>query len=394
MEVFEGPLVIVLITTGLYRASQNAAQTTLSLIAHDVLHIGPSLIGVAATVFGLTGAVTSLFVAGRLQSHQLKGAVLASLFLGGLALVMYYFASSIGIFMAASLVLGVSGGLAMPTLATLATTSERISPERGVAAYTAALSASLAVGPLYETFMLKSSHENVRLSLLAFTPFTILGIVLIVVGVKATHDARSGRKLEVGSLRLRHSKPIRLAISAQLLYQAPFVAVVAFGALIARYSFGASSATAQLGFTIFFILSFISRLVLLWKPNILSPTLLLKVSALLTVIGVIVLALMHGVVFLVLAMALLGVPHGVTYPVSLALIAKWTSSNTRTRANATLASVTGFVGVLLPFILGLLAASYGYRLMVLLILLPVLTLSIPVFRASEARLATQATPTM
>ena len=133
---------------------------------------------------------------------------------------------------------------------------------------------------------------------------------------------------------------------------------------------------------------------MLWKPNILSPTLLLKVSALLTVIGVVVLALMHGVVFLVLAMALLGVPHGVTYPVSLALIAKWTSSNTRTRANATLASVTGFVGVLLPFILGLLAASYGYRLMVLLILLPVLTLSIPVFRASEARLATQATPTM
>lgn len=280
----------------------------------------------------------------------------------------------------------------MPTLATLATTSKNISPARGVAAYTAALSASLAVGPLYETFILKSSHENVRIALMAFMPFPIIGFILILFGIKAAQNVRSTSKAKGGSLQIRQSIPIRLAISAQLLYQAPFVAVVAFGALIARYSFGASSSTAQLGFTIFFVLSFASRVILLWKPDILPPTRLLKVSALLTLIGVTMLALMHGEALLIVSMALLGIPHGVTYPVSLALLAKWTSQDTRTQANAALSSVTSFVGVLLPFILGLLAASFGYRVMVGLVLIPVLVLAVPVFQSSEERLATQATP--
>ncbi len=392
VRAFSGPLLIVLFATGLYRASQNAAQTTLSLIAHDVLHIGPSLIGIAVTIAGLTSAGASLLIAGRLRSHQLKGAILASLLLGALSIGLYYIASNVIIFIAASVTIGISGGLAMPTLATLATTSKNISPARGVAAYTAALSASLAVGPLYETFILKSSHENVRIALMAFMPFPIIGFILILFGIKAAQNVRSTSKAKGGSLQIRQSIPIRLAISAQLLYQAPFVAVVAFGALIARYSFGASSSTAQLGFTIFFVLSFASRVILLWKPDILPPTRLLKVSALLTLIGVTMLALMHGEALLIVSMALLGIPHGVTYPVSLALLAKWTSQDTRTQANAALSSVTSFVGVLLPFILGLLAASFGYRVMVGLVLIPVLVLAVPVFQSSEERLATQATP--
>ncbi len=392
VRTFSGPLLIVLFATGLYRASQNAAQTTLSLIGHDILHIGPSLIGVAVTIAGLTSAAASLLIAGRLRAHQLKGALLVALLLGALSIGMYYIATNFIVFTIASITIGVSGGLAMPTMATLATPSKSISPARGVAAYTAALSASLAVGPLYETFILNSSHENVRVALIAFMPFPIIGFFLILFGIRAAQNSRSAGKVKVGSLQIRQSIPIRLAISAQLLYQAPFVAVVAFGALIARYSFGASSSTAQLGFTVFFVLSFTSRVVLLWKPEILPPTFLLKISALLTLIGVTMLATTHGEVLLILSMALLGVPHGVTYPVSLALLAKWTSPDTRTRANAALSSVTSFVGVLLPFILGILAASYGYRTMVILVLLPVIALSVPVFHSSEERLAAQATP--
>jgi DHA1 family multidrug resistance protein-like MFS transporter len=388
-EALDGPLLSVLLVTGLFRASQNAAQTTLSLIGHEVLHFSPSLIGASATVVGLTSAVASIAIAGRLRPYQLKSGVISSLLLGAVSILLFYLASNLGEFLIASVLLGISGGLAMPTLATLSTTSRRISPARGVAAYTASLSASLALGPLYETFLLRSTHENSQLALIAFIPMPVVGVVLLASFYRGVAEKRSGALAKVGALKIRESAPIRLAISAQLLYQAPFVAVVAFGALLAKYSFGTSSSTAQLGFTVFFVFSFASRIVLLWKPDVLSPTTLLKMSSILTIIGVVMLATTHGVALFMISMAILGIPHGVTYPVSLALLAKWTSPETRTRANAALSSVTSFVGVLLPLVLGLIAARFGYQTMIMVVLLPVLTLSVTVLRSSEEKLSRQ-----
>ncbi|SHE90584.1 Fucose permease [Ferrithrix thermotolerans DSM 19514] len=388
-EALDGPLLSVLLVTGLFRASQNAAQTTLSLIGHEVLHYSPSLIGASATVVGLTSAIASIAIAGRLRPYQLKSGVISSLLLGAVSILLFYLASNLGEFLIASVLLGISGGLAMPTLATLSTTSRRISPARGVAAYTASLSASLALGPFYETFLLKSTHENSQLALLAFIPMPVVGVVLLASFYRGVAEKRSGARAKVGALKIRESAPIRLAISAQLLYQAPFVAVVAFGALLAKYSFGTSSSTAQLGFTVFFVFSFSSRIVLLWKPDVLSPTTLLKTSSMLTIVGVVMLATTHGVALFMISMAILGIPHGVTYPVSLALLAKWTSPETRTRANAALSSVTSFVGVLLPLVLGLIAARFGYQTMIMVVLLPVLTLSVTVLRSSEEKLSRQ-----
>ena len=98
-------------------------------------------------------------------------------------------------------------------------------------------------------------------------------------------------------------------------------------------------------------------------------------SAGLTAAGLVLLGTGHGLIVLMVAMGVLGVPHGLTFPLALALVADATPVADLPRANATLLGSTNLVSVIVPLVLGAIVPAVGYRGMMLAILVPVAAFS-------------------
>jgi MFS family permease len=163
----------------------------------------------------------------------------------------------------------------------------------------------------------------------------------------------------------------RVAVTGQLLYAVPFAVITVFGALMARVAFGATPAMAQLAFTAFFVTSFAARTGVVWRTPIARKLRLLWLSGGLTAVGLILLGFGHGLGLLLVAMSVLGVPHGITFPIALAQAAESSNPAGLARANAGLLAAMGLTSVVAPPIMGGLLPATGYRGMMLLLLIPV-----------------------
>ncbi len=374
------PFAALLLVTGLFRASQIATQTIFSPFGYEALKLSPSLVGLGMTLVGSLAALTNLFLVSRLHLFRLRRVGVFGLAILSSAIVGMVLGDSLPTYMASAVILGVSGGLTMPVLATLASRVPEVKRDRALAAHTVALSAGLAIGPFLESVLLSANGGSLRNSLLIFAPIPLVAVALMPFVVSATRPTGGAKQDSSFPASLAGNAPLRLAVAGQLLYQVPFVAVVTFGALIARSSYGVSASVAQLSFTVFFIFSFITRVVLVWKPSGNHGALLLRISAIATLAGVLLLGTGHSLVYLMTAMALLGVPHGFIYPVSISLIARGTTPAELPKANSILFASTSVISVVGPFILGVVTTHFGYRTMLTFVLVPVAALTIILFR--------------
>jgi predicted MFS family arabinose efflux permease len=163
----------------------------------------------------------------------------------------------------------------------------------------------------------------------------------------------------------------RIALLAMLTYQAPFAALVAFGGLLARYADHASATDVELAFGAFFGVSLAVRaLVTVWSP-ITRQTEALVASALATIAGVAVLGAASGLGALFIGMAILGAPHGVTFPLASSILAEHIPNERLGRANGRLMASTNALSVAVPFVCGWLIDAVGYRSTFLLLEVPV-----------------------
>ena len=99
-----------------------------------------------------------------------------------------------------------------------------------------------------------------------------------------------------------------------------------------------------------------------------------SVSAVVSYLGVALLGLGRSEATLFVGLGLLGLPHGLVYPVALALIAEETPPERLAHANAVFSAWTAAATVVLPLLLGGLAALGGFRTMFLALLVPVVGL--------------------
>lgn len=379
------PFVALLLITGLFRASQNAIQTTFAPFGYAVLRINPSIVGFAMTLVGGSTALTTLFLVSRLYAFRLRRVAVFGLIALSFATLNIVFGKSLPTYLDSAVVLGISGGLTMPVLATLAGRVPGVKRDRALAAYTVALSAGLAIGPFVESILLSANHGSLSISLLIFAPIPLVGVALM---PKVKTQESSTANLKQGSsypAKIALNVPLRLAIAGQLLYQVPFVAVVTFGALIAYSLYDVSTSLAQLSFSVFFAFSFASRAILVWKPSGNNSALVLRISAVVTLVGVILLGIGRDPFYFVLAMAVLGVPHGLIYPVSISLIAQGTIPADIPKANSILFASTSIVSATSPFFLGFIITHLGYRTMLGFVLTPVLALGTILFRINLQR---------
>ncbi len=408
-------LAALLVATALFRMTQNMATTTLSLLAGEAVHLGAAAIGVLGAVLGLLVALVTLVLSRRVPHH--RAAASAAWAMAGLAasLLVLAVAPSFGVLAVGAALLGAAGGLAMPGLLNAIVSTAGRERERVIAVYSVTLSASLAIGPLLETVVLSAGHQDVRTPYVVFAAFPLAGAALLVaanhrrrharpvqtaasgaadgraadlapddaaaseemsVGVDAAGDvatgpARSPRRQRTGRSGLLATRAGRTALVAQLLYAVPFSGVTVFGALVARRGFGVTPARAQLGFTMFFVCSFVARAAVAWRAPIVAKQAVLWASAGLTAAGLVLLGTGHGLALLLVAMGVLGVPHGFTFPLALALVAEATPVDALPRANATLLGSTTLSSVVVPLALGAIAPAVGYQGMMLAVLVPV-----------------------
>ena len=166
-----------------------------------------------------------------------------------------------------------------------------------------------------------------------------------------------------------------MALTVQLLYAVPFSAVTVFGALLARHDYGLSPAGTQLAFSAFFVASLLGRLAITRRSPVPAKHRVLLGAALVTAVGMVVLSLGGSPLVLFTAMVVLGVAHGVTFPLALALVAESVPSEQLAAANASLFAATNLVSVTAPILLGQIVEHAGYPAMCLAVLGPVAVFS-------------------
>ncbi len=368
----------VLGASAAFRGTQNMALTSIALLLHDELHADAASIGLVGALAGAAGVVANFGVASRLRPSMLRSAVIVAAFvlLGGL--VVMGLAPNLAVAAAGALLVGVAGGLGMPSLTGLSQLLARDASrrERQLAVFTLVLSASLAVAPLIEGGVLALSDQNVRLTYLVFglMPLVVAGAL---VSVRPVHDEplelRREQPSAAGGHPLRLPGP-RIALIAQLMYALPFAAVTAFGAAMARSLPGVSAATAQYAFTSFFVASLAARALVAARSPIANKTRVLVLAGVATVAGVALATVAPTYLTFILAMALLGVPHGVIFPVALSVLAESVEPAALPKANSYLIGGSNVVAVAAPAMLGSLATAVGYRGMEAFVLAPTLAL--------------------
>ena len=406
----------VLIAAACFRATQNMALTTFALLGKDGLRLDAGAIGWLATLSSLVMVGVTMFGAARLGQRWLLMGAGAGIALLVPALILFAAARSVLLFASATVLLGVSGGLAFSTLSTMAGQLGGVRRERALALFTLTLSASLASGPVVESLILEWSHENIRSPFAAFVVLPLVAVAVLGQQARSGAVRRGGGVLpppeggplgaetvtgaladpydsvpsvasnEPGAVGERQHRLFlyrltegsllrlpgwRLALTGQLLYAIPFAVITVFGALVARVAFGVPPAGAQLSFTAFFVTSFAARAGVAWRAPISRKLRLLGLSGFLTALGLVLLGTGHGLGWLLLAMAVLGVPHGLTFPLVLAQVADASEPGTLARANAGLFAATNVAAMIVPAIMGSLVAALGYRGIVLVLLVPV-----------------------
>ena len=364
-----------------FRGTQNMALTTIALLVKDKLGLGPSAIGVIGAVAGASMVASTFLVSSRAKPHQLERSVIAGSILLIAGLLVIGSSQNVWEVTAGAIFLGISGGLGLPGLTGVVQRAARtgnVGSERLLALYTLVLSGSLAVAPLIEAFLLERVGQDVRWPFFAFTIFPIVTIVTMIFRLRRApaqpaspstgHDYRPPRKRAI-SLH-----PVQKALTAQLMYAVPFAGITVFGAEVARVGAHANASQAQLAFTAFFATSLLSRAVLAWLAPIRRKNSAFLLSGLLTLAGIAVIATGHSFALFLVGMAVIGVPHGIIFPLGLSLLADSLNPEELPKANSTLIGASNVVSVAAPPLLGEVAVAYGYEPMMLSIDLPVLIL--------------------
>lgn len=372
----------LLVTTGLFRASENALQTSFAPFGHDVLHYDPSVIGMIVTLSGAIMVLSNLLVASKIRPSKLGRLLIVGLLAISASFVVLSLSNSLLLYIAAGLCLGISSGLSMPLLSTLAGRLKGISRDRALTAFTVALSGSLAIGPALEALILKFNGDSLRVAFLMFVPLGLAGVAFtlhILKSGQVRFESSSSGEVASFSSELATNLHLRLAIIGQLINQIPFIAFITFGILIAHTLYGVSTSSAQLIFTTFFGVAFLIRIFLVARPQVHRTYALLRICTLLMIVAVISLAVGRGPIVLFVVVAILGIPHGLLFPLTISLVARGTDAKHLSRANASLFTAISLVSVVFPIVLGILIAHFGYRVALLFVGMATALLGVALF---------------
>ncbi|MCL4343591.1 MAG: MFS transporter [Thaumarchaeota archaeon] len=343
--------VIVPITFAI-RASNNMLATTVPLLVKYYFNFNSAEVGLLSALSSLGSLIASGLLNSRLNAVTRRRAFIGSSLAYAVILPTYYLAGPVTIW-ALSALSGLSLGLIMPNIITAAgLVNDKKSRERILAIYTTALSLSLILGPLIETAML--STVTIPWVFLLFAPFGIIAAILSFL-LKFPDERKTPVKV-----RVYHNPGFRVAIYNNTAYSIPFAFIVVFAGIYAKTQFNVSFAVATGLYSLFYTTSFISRLFLSIRPVEKIRT-ITAFSILLTALGLLMATLTKNLMLFMASLLILGVPHGLTYPVSLISISRSFKSEERNVANSQFYAFMTMVTIAVMPLTGLLAQAVGLK---------------------------------
>ncbi|MEM0123084.1 MAG: MFS transporter [Conexivisphaerales archaeon] len=343
--------VIVPITFAI-RASNNMLATTVPLLVKYYFNFNSTEVGFLSALSSMGSLIASGLLNSRLSAITRKRAFIGSSLAYAIILPTYYLADPLTIW-ALSALSGLSLGLIMPNIITTAgLVNDRKSRERILTIYTMALSLSLILGPLIETAMLSS--VTIPWVFLLFEPFGIIAAVLSFL-LQFPEEHKNLVKVSV-----YHNPGFRVAIYNNTAYSIPFAFIVVFAGIYARTQFDVSFAVATGLYSLFYTTSFISRLILSIRP-VERIGVVTAMSILLTAMGLLTATLTKDLLLFIISLLILGVPHGLTYPVSLISISRSFRLEERNIANSQFYAFMTMVTIAVMPLTGLLAQAVGLK---------------------------------
>ncbi len=374
----------LLIATGSFRAAQNMAQTTFSLLGLS-LGLSGAAIGAIAAGSNLVAVLTMLLFTAQLATSSAHRAVFVGLLFMTASLASFLAPSPLMLLLG-SLFLGIAGGLVMPSTATAigdlasgGTAPSRVARGRALAMLALVLSISLALGPLYESFVLSATHERLQAAYLAFLPVPLIGAAVALgrrrttAGVPAAASSFWQSMASLGSLF--RNRQWSLAVCGQAIYMVPFALVVVFAGLLGSSLYHASASMTEIAIALFFIVSFLCRVALTRWPAVGYRVELFGLCVAATLCGIALLALGHSTGLFMAALAVLGAPHGLTYPLALGLVSDAVPIEELSRANAGFQAVSSLISVAVPFVFGVVIDQFGGRAVLLCAAIPILPMA-------------------
>ncbi len=353
-------VIIIILITFMVRASNNMMMTTISLFSKYDLHFGQVEVGLTESLMALATFITT----GLINSH-LGTVPRRYLFIGSnigftLVLGIMQFSNFITVWIFIA-VAGLAFGAIMPNIITSAGLIEdKKSREKVLGIYTLALSVSLIAGPAFESYILE--FEPLRYIFLFFVPFGIVASILS--PFLKFPDSKS--EIKKKKIRVFNEPGFRVAIYAILAYNIIFALIITFGGIYAKSVLKLSLSDVTLLFTGFFIVSFSSRLFISYR----APENLwhyLGTAIVITLTGIIFLFFGVNDIVYIIAYLLLGIPHGVTYPLSIVSISRTFDMSYRNMANSYFFSIMMAIGIITPTAGGIIEDLIGFRFMFLAI---------------------------
>ncbi|MEM0136784.1 MAG: hypothetical protein QXU18_16405 [Thermoplasmatales archaeon] len=223
------------------------------------------------------------------------------------------------------------------------------------------LSVSLITGHVLETFML--AMFGYRGVFDSFIPLALLSLALSFF-IKFPNSSEERTKP-----RLFRNRALRVSMYLNSMYKIPFAAITTFLVIFSVEKFHVSVTLAYSAFIPFFSVSFITRAYMVLRPFD-SLTLPLYLSVAITLGRVISFYFIDSFSLLFLDVALVGIPHGVTFPLSTVIISRGTNANERLRANSYILAYGIFIQIGTPALFALLINAVGFSMIFSLLTIP------------------------
>ena len=376
-------IVLMFLVTFLLRMTGNMVQTTIPLFARGYLGMNEAGIGTVSAVYTAAGVFAPILIVSRIRITRLSSALIGySALFTGLVPLFFLVHDSLDLYILTAST-SIAASTVMPLMLISAQTMNTAYAHRVIGTYTVALSTSLVFGPLLEG-LLATHFGGVGIVFIAFCPFVLAATLLLIAGKwigerRGNASHADDERLRKGGAVLRFEDAARVWKSrdfivpalGQLGYSVVFAAILSFGGILAENNINAGYGEVFLLFAIFFSSSLAVRILLTLLPDPRRKVDLIHLAMIVSMAGLLMIEFSRNDAAMYLAFGILGVPHGLQYPVTTMMIAERMKREDLPMVNAFFAATGAASMALTPLLIGILSLSYGLTASMAFLVVPV-----------------------
>ncbi len=366
-------IIFVFFVILLQRANTNLIQSINPLFVRYVLDKNLFYVGITTAVYAVSTIAVRYLISIRIKPQAVSKFVIAGLLLFSAAILGYFFSTNYAEFLIFVVISGFATAIIMPFLLSLVhLVSEKSAIEKNLTIYSLMLSLALVFGPLLSSALLTVLPIRwiyIMLSIFGITAFFFALKIHLksksVIKEKLNSNKNSEKSEKGGSVSLLFkNRGFLEVIFYNTSFSIAFASVVALGGVFARDNFHLKYFEITLLFSLFFISSLITRLILLYftkKAIIKNKTKILNISILISILSFALMVFSKNIGFYALALIIFGIPHALIFPIGTMRISETVDMKDMVAANTIYQSNFDLGGIIGPFFLSYIAGIYSIR---------------------------------